>query len=231
MKRIKSIGLMSFSSEALAAYCADVERLARTYLKEGLYGEFSQAFVSMRMEWADAAESASAKIDAADAAADLAWNAIYAQLRINIAHYDADVQNSAFRVLSAFSKINDPTRLPYGEEYAQLNCLLGLLDEVPAETRRLAMVDGWIEELRKRVERVCSLLADHSEDGVTAKETRLSLIDAYDRMIHNIHSLAGTDETTADAAVISFIDAMNMTIDDHLLMQKIREKIEENASH
>ncbi len=231
MKRIQSLTLSSFSADALIAFCAEVEKHARAYLQEDVYRDFGKAFVEMRMKCAEAAESQAAKIDAADAAADLAWNAIYAQLRINIAHYAADVQDAAFRVLSAFSKVNDPTRLPYGEEYAQLNRLLGLLDEVPAETRRLAMVDGWIEELRKRVERVCSLLADHSEDGVTAKETRLSLIDAYDRMIHNIHSLAGTDETTADAAVISFIDAMNMTIDDHLLMQKIREKIEENASH
>lgn len=231
MKRIKSIGLMSFSSEALAAYCADVERLARTYLKEGLYGEFSKAFVSMRMEWADAAESASAKIDEADAAADLAWNAIHAQLRINIAHYDAGVQAAARSVLGVFSKIEDPTRLPYDEEYAQLNRLLGLLSELPAEVRHLAMVDGWIEELQRRVGVVCSLRSESSgKECASTKVARLALIDAYDALIQKVNSMAYMAEASNDAKTIAFIDALNAIIDDHLLMQKIRQKIAENAS-
>lgn len=228
MHKIQSFELSSFQIHELAAYCAEVEGFSLQYLAQdhaNLYADFSKALIHLRMQWADAAETLANQIDEADTAADQAWNAIYTQLKINLNHYQNDVREAAQKTLKVFNLINNPTRLPYNEEYAQLDRLIALLDEISTETRETAMVDGWIKELKNRVALFKALYKNNTDDsnefntGAT-KTARLALVDAYRSLIDKINGMA---DTPSDKNIVEFIQKMNGFISDHLMMLKIKK--------
>lgn len=230
MNKIQSFELSSFQIHELAAYCAEVEgfavqNLAQDYAE--LYADFSKALIQLRMQWANAAETLANSIDEADTAADQAWNAIYAQLKINLNHYRKDVREAAQETMKVFNLVNNPTRLPYNEEYEQLEILIHHLDQISIETRRLAMVDGWIKELQSRIAIFKELQSANAQDdcefetGAT-KKARLTLVDAYHHVIDKINAMT---DTNSDPNLQTFIQKMNEFISDHLLMQKIKQTI------
>ncbi|MBO5753654.1 MAG: hypothetical protein J6S69_08210 [Proteobacteria bacterium] len=230
MNKIQSFELSSFQIHELAAYCAEVEGFAVQNLVQDyaeLYADFSKALIQLRMQWANAAETLANSIDEADTAADQAWNAIYAQLKINLNHYRKDVREAAQETMKVFNLVNNPTRLPYNEEYEQLEILIHHLDQISIETRRLAMVDGWIKELQSRVAIFKELQSANAQDdcefetGAT-KKARLTLVDAYHHVIDKINAMT---DTNSDPNLQTFIQKMNEFISDHLLMQKIKQTI------
>ncbi len=83
-----------------------------------------------------------------------------------------------------YSTTSAPQRLAYAEEYAKLESLLTQLAEIPINTLKTAMVDGWITELRRRVDAFNELRKTKTqtrseiETGATPK-ARIALIDAY----------------------------------------------------
>lgn len=155
MKKIKSFSLVSFTNHALVSFCAEVESHVKASLpteNAALCDDFSGSLNVFKDILASSVETFNEAILEADKKADCAWSAINTLLNLNVNHYDAAVCEAARTVLDVFDNIPNPTRLPYAEEYARLESLLTQLSAIPAETLKTAMVDGWIDELRRRVD-------------------------------------------------------------------------------
>ena len=224
MKKIKSFNLVPLTNHALASFCAEVQ----THVTESippenaaLYADFSANLNDFRAGLATSVETFNEAITAADRDADRAWSAINTLLQLNVNHYDDAVCAAARTVLDVFDNISNPTRLAYAEEYAKLESLLTQLAEIPTDTLKTAMVDGWITELRRRVDAFNELRKTKTqtrseiETGAT-KKARIALIDAYRALVDKLNAmmlLSGLDAFDLIAQHINeLIDSTRATL-------------------
>lgn len=197
MKKIKSFSLASFTHHALAGFCSEVESLVLASLpaeNAKLCEDYSARLAEFKSLLAVSVETFNDAIEAADKAADRAWSAINTLLQLNVNHYDDAVTEAAKTVLDVFDNVPNPTHLPYAEEYSKLEALLTQLSAIPVATLKLAMVDGWIAELRKRVEAFNELrqtktqVRSEIETGAN-KAARVALIEAYRDLIDKLNAM------------------------------------------
>lgn len=197
MKKIKSFSLVSFTNHALVSFCAEVESHVKASLpteNAAQCDDFSGSLNVFKDILASSVETFNEAILEADKKADCAWSAINTLLNLNVNHYDDTVCEAARTVLDIFDNIPNPTRLPYAEEYARLESLLTQLSAIPAETLKTAMVDGWIDELRRRVDafnelRKTKTQARSEVETGASKKARQALIDAYRDLIDTLNAM------------------------------------------
>lgn len=197
MKKIKSFSLVSFTNHALVSFCAEVESHVKASLpaeNSALCDDFSASLNAFKDILASRVETFNEAILEVDKKADGSWSAINTLLNLNVNHYDAAVCEAAHNVLNVFDNIPNPTRLPYAEEYARLESLLTQLSAIPAETLKTAMVDSWIDELRRRVDAFNELrktkTQTRSEVEIGAsKKARQALTDAYRDLVDTLNAM------------------------------------------
>ena len=197
MKKIKSFSLVSFTNHALVSFSAEVESHVKASLpieNVALCDDFSASLNAFKDILASSVETFNEAILEADKKADGAWFAINTLLNLNVNHYDATVCEAARTVLDVFNNIPNPTRLPYAEEYARLESLLTQLSAIPAETLKTAMVDGWLDELRRRVDafnelRKTKTQARSEVETGAPKKARQALTDAYRDLVDTLNAM------------------------------------------
>lgn len=230
MQKIKSFNVTLLTYHALASYCSEVEsHIISLLLPEhlALIDEFSVSLSAFKDILASNVEKFGEAIQEADKQADAAWSAISAQLTLNVNHYEDSVCEAARTVLDVFDKVPNPTKLAYVEEYARLEALLKQLSAIPSETLRLAMVDGWIEELRRRVDAFNALRATKTQvrseiETGAGKKARQALIDAYRDMIESLNAMMhiSKSEDIASAA-----QRINELIDSNRTAMKAKKSV------
>ena len=146
----------------------------------------------------------SEEIAEADNLADDEWRALDLQISASLTqNHNAKQRDAADRVFSVFSKIEDPTDLPYKEEYAQLAFLLESLDKLPKAVLEDAHVIENIKGLKQRVKEFNALYSDKiktsNEAEITLlRQTRINLDNAWKKLaIHmdaeyTVHSEDGS---------------------------------------
>lgn len=197
MKKIKSFSLVSFTNHALVSFCAEVESHVKASLPAenvALCDAFSASLSAFKDVLASSVETFNEAILEADKKADGAWSAINTLLNLNVNHYDETVCEATRTVLDVFDNIPNPTRLPYAEEYARLESLLTQLSAIPAETLKTAMVDGWLDELRRRVDafnelRKTKTQARSEVETGASKKARQALTDAYRDLVDTLNAM------------------------------------------
>lgn len=197
MKKIKSIALVNFTNHALVSFCAEVESHVKTSLpveNAALCDDFSASLSEFKDMLSSSVETFREAIMEADKKADGAWVAINTLLNLNVNHYDVAVCEAARTVLDVFDNIPNPTRLPYTEEYARLDSLLTQLSAIPEETLKTAMVDGWIDELRRRVDAFNELRKTKTQtrseiETGASKKARQALTDAYRDLVDALNAM------------------------------------------
>ena len=197
MKKIKSFSLVSFTNHAIVSFCTEVESHVKASLpaeNAALCDDFSASLIAFKDILASSVETFNEAILEADKKADGAWSAINTLLNLNVNHYDETVCEAARDVLDVFDNIPKPTRLPYAEEYARLESLLTQLSAIPAEILKTAMVDGWIDELRRRVDAFNELRKTKTQtrseiETGASKKARQALTDAYRDLVDTLNAM------------------------------------------
>ena len=228
MKKIKSFSLVSFTNHALVSFCAEVESHVKASLpveNAALCDDFSASLNAFKDILASSVETFNEAILEADKKADGAWSAINTLLNLNVNHYDETVCEAARTVLDVFDNIPNPTRLPYAEEYARLESLLTQLSAIPAETLKIAMVDGWLDELRRRVDAFNELrktktqVRSEVETGAS-KKARQALTDAYRDLIDTLNAMQIISKSDTFDLIAQHL---NELIDANRTLQKMRK--------
>lgn len=228
MKKIKSFSLVSFTNHALVSFCAEVESHVKASLpveNAALCDDFSASLSAFKDILASSVETFNEAILEADKKADGAWSAINTLLNLNVNHYDAAVCEAARTVLDVFDNIPNPTRLPYAEEYARLESLLTQLSAIPAETLKTAMVDGWLDELCRRVDafnelRKTKTQARSEVETGASKKARQALTDAYRDLIDTLNAMQIISKSDTFDLIAQHL---NELIDANRTLQKMRK--------
>ena len=208
------VTIKNMRNASLDSYVHKIEDLVKATLPESeqhVLLPFSKAIEDFDEALGQIGNFKVEEIQKADEATDKAWIALGKQLEVNCEHYEPSIRQAALEVRKVFDEIPDPTRLPYHEEYAQLEHLLERLSTIPAETLKMAMVDGWKSELRRRYTAFIELEEDISERKSNisigaVKTSRLELYEAYRVFIQQIHALA---ILTPDDLHLSLVDKLH----------------------
>lgn len=216
MKKIKSFGLVSLTNHALVSFCAEVENHVKASLpaeNAALCDAFSANLHAFKDILASSVETFNEAIIEADKQADRAWTAIHTLLNLNVNHYDAAVCEAASTVLDVFDNVPNPTRLSYVEEYARLESLLTQLSAIPAKTLQSAMVDGWIDELRRRVDAFNELRKTKTQtrseiETGASKKARLELTDAYRALVDTFNAMQILSKSDAIERITQHINEL-----------------------
>lgn len=227
MNKIKTFNLAPLTNHALVNFCAEVQ----THVTESIPSEnvtlcddFSASLNDFRAALASSVEKFNEAIASADKDADRAWSAINTPLQLNVNHFDETVCDAARSVLNVFDNISNPTRLPYAEEYAKLESLLTQLAAIPADTPKTAMADGWIAELRRRVDafnelrKIKTQTRSEIETGAT-KKARVALIDAYRTLVDKLNAMLIQASSEAFETIAQHL---NELIDANRVLLKMR---------
>lgn len=198
----------------LDSYVHKIEELVQATLPESelkILHPFTQAIADFNEALGQIGNFRVEELQKADVATDKAWIAIKKQLEINCEHYEPAIRQAALDVHKVFNEIPDPTQLPYQEEYAQLEILLEKLSAIPAETLKLAMVDGWKSELRRRYTAFLELEEEISERKSNisigaVKTSRIELYDACRVLIQQIHALAILNPDELHLSLVEKVD-------------------------
>lgn len=95
--------------------------------------------------------SYTASVELADEAVDETWSALWGMTKIMVKHPNLDRRAAAALVYDIMYKYGNVTKLSYKEEYGRLHNLTQDLDNLGEEKLKLAYVDEWFAELKKRI--------------------------------------------------------------------------------
>ena len=95
--------------------------------------------------------SYTASVELADEAVDETWSALWGMTKVMVKHPNLDRRAAAALVYDIMYKYGNVTKLSYKEEYGRLHNLTQDLDNLGEEKLKLAYVDEWFAELKKRI--------------------------------------------------------------------------------
>ena len=165
-------------------------------------------------EYKDAHESVKDnELVEADTAADFAWRHLDAFLCGAI--YHPVLKDAAEKVKFVFDAFDDPTELPYEDEYKILADLLSDLDAIAADVKKAAMVDPLIEELRARCDKFIALYKTYADtqkarDFARNKQAERILHKELNEMLDNVNANLRVNPT---AELESFASNVQSIID------------------
>lgn len=235
MKKLKSITLKNLRNEELQGFCASILKIIDENGNENdkvLVAALRSGHEALITAVSKDGVTYSESIQNADTLADQAWSCINNQLKINMMHYKEDVREAATEVYAAFSAYDNPTNLPYIEEYARMELIINALDEQPKDHLGLVMIDGWLEELKKRCDEFHKCM-DAKQDAKAAKETgaglaaRKAIYDAWSSFAETFNA---TLVLHPDDAHEKMCDSLNTVIDERNQALKTRRTLKSKAT-
>ena len=134
---------------------------------------------------------------ALDAAADMAWVDFNAFL-IGVVNYpDSSISRAAAEVKDTFDEFEDPTELPYEQEYKILADLIAKLDAISAAIRKESLCQPFIDQLKTRCDAFNKLfrerkLAGTEGDFIRAKEARAEVNREYSQFMEKLYRTPST---------------------------------------
>ena len=174
----------------------------------------AQSLVAAVNEYKDAHESVKDnELVAADTEADFAWRHLNAFLCGAI--YHPALKDAAESVKLVFDATDDPTELPYEEEYRLLADLLSDLDAISADVKKNAMVDVLIEDLRVKCDKFNALYSQYKDtqkakDFARNKQAERVLHKELNEMLDNVNANLRVNPT---AELESFANSVQSIID------------------
>lgn len=198
MAKIQRVHLDTLRNDELLAFLHQVERLIHESfgqdnldLATGFLAKLKKFDISLNNIEGVSAED----LRVADEAADNVWKGIFYELMAGMKSTNEVRRNAAVEVNQVFSMIPNPTDLPYAEEYAQINKLLKLLDELPEKLVRDARVDDWIPDMHRSYDVFMAVNQAHLEsldiDNYDAiKNARTEAMAAYRTMVIGLEVIA-----------------------------------------
>lgn len=150
----------------------------------------------------------------ADREADECWSALNALLKAMLISKNAMRREAAERINAVFSKYENPTRLPYNQEYAILQNLLSDLAGCDMKDLEACYLIEPIESLQDACNNFQTVVASTAESKAQIvigenKEKRTALLDTWRKFVKRCNALA---EWQNDPKLNDFIDQINVVI-------------------
>ena len=126
----------------------------------------------------------SLEIQAADTSVDQAWRGMNAELENHLDHPNADIRSASATVYEIWKRYDDPTELPYEDEYKTLKTLIAIVGKIPADVMKTAGVDEWFDALKERNDEFMSMwgektVTDSQRLANQVKKSRADLEASY----------------------------------------------------
>ena len=159
--------------------------------------------------------SKTAEMNAADAAADMAWRVARAYAKAMSSHPEASVAAIGKTIYDLFVKFGDLASLGFHEEYGRYYNLLQELANVDETDREAAAFDPWLNNMDECYLRFIDLRdAKVTEDTAyqtgIVKETRTAAEVAYKAFVQRVNALC---IVMGEEQYGTFIDQVNVVID------------------
>ncbi|MBQ9396134.1 MAG: hypothetical protein IJU23_11570 [Proteobacteria bacterium] len=153
IKMIQPLNLGKFNHEEVLEFsqkiCHTLDGVHSDTAKKG--GKvFADAVAAFAKKLEESPEIVSLEVQANDANVDQAWRGMNAELENHLEHPNSKIRNAAATVYEVWSKHEDPTELPYEEEYNRLKSLILVISKLPVSVLKDAGVDEWFEALKER---------------------------------------------------------------------------------
>ena len=175
--------LAQLAEECLGATCNDIA------------GEFIQKYIEFKQALSGENSATFKVMYAADVATDEVWRGLNDEIKAGQRHPNPARREANNVVAEVFGHYDDPTSLPYSEEYGRIRELLEELEKLPESTLKAAVVDEWVAELRIRYEAFMEASKIHmvetsfGEIG-SIKKARVAATNAYCTLINRVTALA-----------------------------------------
>ena len=169
--------------------------------------------------------SYTASVELADEAVDETWSALWGMTKVMVKHPNLDRRAAAALVYDIMYKYGNVTKLSYKEEYGRLHNLTQDLDNLGEEKLKLAYVDEWFAELKKRIATYETAEAgrlaeeDARQVGVV-KATRQATEDALRLLLRQIEALVLIN---GEAGYTEFIARVNTLFSEMKTVIKSRQ--------
>jgi len=153
MKKLKTIKLKDLRNDEVQGFCEKVIRVMEetgTLEEIALISDLKKAHEAFIAAVTKDGISFGDAIQKADSLADQAWSCINTLLKVNMLHFKDEIREAASTIYTAFAAYDNPTNLPYIEEYARMARIINALEAQPAELLERAMIADWFEELKRR---------------------------------------------------------------------------------
>lgn len=161
--------------------------------------EFVARFDEFKQALSDDNSTAFKAMYAADIATDEIWRGLNDEIRAGQRHPNPGRREATNVVAEIFGHYEDPTQLPYAEEYARIRQLIQELETLPESTLKAAVVDEWLSALRQRYEVFMEASREHMLESSfgdigSVKKSRLAANNAYRQLMERISVLAEMPE-------------------------------------
>ena len=161
--------------------------------------DFIRKYSDFRQALAGETTATFKSMSSADIATDEIWRGLNDEIRAGQRHPNPARREANNVVAEVFGHYEDPTQLPYSEEYGRLRQLIEELEALPESTLKAAVVDEWVVALRSRYEafmeasRTHMLEASFGDIGGIKKE-RVSASNAYRNLVDRACALSDMPE-------------------------------------
>ncbi len=179
-------------------------------------------------------ELVSLDLQSLDASVDAAWCGMNVELENHLEHPNEKVRTAAADVHAVWSRISDPTELPFEEEYARIKSLIAIISKIPADVMKAAGVDEWFDALKTRNEEFVALWGSKADSDAQrlanqVKKARGEVEDAYGDLVSFLNGwvrFAQVDEkyNDIDGEISPIVDKVNAIIDEYNAMFAERTK-------
>ena len=215
MEKVIALGLNKVNLSDLQEICTNVEKIAQKGLSKSeihLLAPFQDRLQTFCAAIKGNSDLISAALAELDVKVDTAYEAIGLILRANVMHYDIRIAEISAEVQNIFNEIEDPTALPYDQEYPAILRLLTLFDSLPTKDLALSGVAGWIAELRQRYQAFMVKLNEleqmkEAKHASVVKSSRLALIAAYKDLIDQLNALYMFQPSPEHEAILTALHA------------------------
>lgn len=217
MKKVTPVRVDVLKNEDCLTFFGKVAQIAEECLGADcsvIAGEFIQRYIEFKQAVSGESLNTFKILYDADIATDEIWRGLNDEIRAGQRHPNPARREANNVVAEVFGHYEDPTQLPYSEEYSQIHELLDELEHLPQSTLRAAVVDEWIIELRARYEAFMNASKMHMVETTfgeigSIKRARVAASNAYRMLAERISALASmpTRKTCA-----TFVDDLNAYI-------------------
>ena len=219
MKKVLPVRIDIMKSDDCITLFSQVEQIAVTCFGTA-DNDVTREFVNQYKEFRQAMSgenSASFKtMYTADIATDEIWRGLNDEIRAGQRHPNPARREATNVVAEVFGRYEDPTMLPYVEEYNRIRLLIEELETLPESTLKAAVVDEWLAALRSRYDLFMDAARDHMLESSfgemgSIKKARVSAVDAYKALVDRVSALSDLPNRS-DCQ--QFIDMLNQYIEN-----------------
>lgn len=179
-------------------------------------------------------ELISLEIQAKDTAVDQSWRGMNAELELRLDHPNENVRRASATIYEVWKRYNDPTELPYEEEYKSIKAIIALISKIPADVMKTAGVDEWFESLKANHDSFMALwgektVTDSQRLANQVKKARAAMESAYNELalfVDGWSKYAEIDEkfNAIDDEVLAVVNKFNGIVAEYNSMLAERRK-------